>query len=282
VTTAAADARDPDDVPEKWPRRFCCDEDLALIGYDGRDAASDLASLRSSGPRRPTQELIDVILAEGVDGSLVLDIGAGVGAIHLALLEAGARGAVDVDASREYLAAAREEARRRGLDERVEYRYGDVVELAAELPQADIVVLDSVICCYPYLPALLNTAIESRPRLLGLTYPRDTWWMRTFMRAYNATHALARSPARYFIHRHRVVRGLLVEAGYAEVHSGGLPVWRVAVYRRLESTSTDTIRGFPLSPQAEHPRLGVRRHAAPHETRNTWRSGPARVPRLRW
>ena len=150
-------------MPEKWPRRFCCDEDLALIGYDGRDASSDLASLQTRGPRRPTQELIDVIIAEGVDGSLVLDIGAGVGAIHLALLEAGARRAVDVDASREYLAAAREEAHRRGLDERVEYRYGDVVELVDELPQADIVVLDSVICCYPYLPALLNAAIEPGP-----------------------------------------------------------------------------------------------------------------------
>ena len=52
--------------------------------------------------------------------------------------------------------------------------------------------------------------------MLGLTYPRDTWWMRTFMRAYNATHALKGSPARYFIHRHRVVRALLADAGYAE------------------------------------------------------------------
>jgi hypothetical protein len=31
-------------------RRFCCDADLALIGYDGRDAAKDLATLRSQGP----------------------------------------------------------------------------------------------------------------------------------------------------------------------------------------------------------------------------------------
>src|SRR6266498_1702187 len=101
-------------MPRDWPRRFCCDEDLARIGYDGRDAAKDLASLHAGGPRRPTQELIDVTRANGVDGSVVLDIGAGVGAIHLALLEAGARHAIDVDASREYLAAARQEAQRRG------------------------------------------------------------------------------------------------------------------------------------------------------------------------
>jgi SAM-dependent methyltransferase len=254
LKSTTADAEDLEDVPERWPRRFCCDEDLALIGYDGRDAAKDLASLRNRGPHQPTQELIDVILADGVDGSLVLDIGAGVGAIHLALLEAGARRAVDVDASRDYLAAARDEAHRRGLDERVDYRYGDAVELADGLPQADIVVLDSVICCYPYLAPLLDAAIKPRPRLLGLTYPRDTWWMRTFMRVYNATHALARSPARYFIHRHRAVRGLLAEAGYSEIHNGGLPVWRVAAYRRVEPTASDTIRGRPLKPSTERQR----------------------------
>jgi magnesium-protoporphyrin O-methyltransferase len=219
-------------MPSTDRRRFCCDQDLAVIGYDGRDAAKDLAAFRTDGPHGPSQELIDVIVANGVDGSVVLDIGAGVGAVHLALLDAGASRAVDVDASREYLAAAGEEARRRNLDDRVEYHYGDVVEVAAELPSADVVILDSVICCYPYLPVLLEAAVRSRPRLVGLTYPRDVWWMRTFMRAYNATHALVRSPARYYIHRHRTVRRLLAEAGYAEVYDGGIPVWRVAAYRR--------------------------------------------------
>ena len=219
-------------MPRQWPNRFCCDEDLALIGYDGREAATDLRSLRARGPRRPTRELIDVLVASGVGGTLVLDVGAGVGAVHLALLEAGAGRAVDVDASRAYLDAARDEARRRGLEERVEYRYGDLVELAAELPSADIVALDSVICCYPYLPALLEAATRSRPLLVGLTYPRDNWWMRAFMRAYNAVHALVRSPARYFIWRHGMVRRLLADAGYVEIHDGGIPPWRVAVYRR--------------------------------------------------
>jgi magnesium-protoporphyrin O-methyltransferase len=219
-------------MPSADRRPFCCDVDLARIGYDGRDAAKQLAALRTDGPPITTRELIGVIVANGVDGSVVLDIGAGVGAVHLALFEAGASRAVDVDASRHYLAAAREEAARRGLDDRVEYHYGDVVELAAGLPPADVVILDSVICCYPYLPVMLEAAVRSRPRLVGLTYPRDVWWMRTFMRAYNATHAVVGSPARYFIHRQRTVRRLLAEAGYAEIHDGGLPVWRVLAFRR--------------------------------------------------
>jgi SAM-dependent methyltransferase len=215
-----------------WPRRFCCDEELALIGYDGREADKDLAAWRRRGPPPTTQELIEVIRTKGVDGATVLDVGAGVGAVHVALLDAGAARAIDVDASREYIAAARAEAERRGLVDRVTYRYGDLVELAADLPPADIVTLDSVICCYPYLPALTAAVMSVSPRLVGFTYPRDVWWMRAYMRLYNLVHALRRSPARYFAYRHRQLSDLMAAGAYVEIHDGGIAVWRVVVYAR--------------------------------------------------
>ena len=218
-------------MPSPWPNRFCCDEDLAIIGYDGRFAGKELASWRSRGARGTTRELIEVIRAEGVDGAQLLDIGAGVGAVHTALLEAGAARATDVDASREYLATAEAEAARRGLAGRVQYRYGDVVELAADLPPADIVTLDSVICCYPYLPALLEAALSSGPRLVGLTYPRDVWWMVAFMRLLNVAQSLRRSAGRYCVHRQPQVRALMAEAGYVEIYNRGSPGWRVVLYR---------------------------------------------------
>lgn len=201
-----------------------------MIGYDGRDAEKDVTALHVRGPRRTTQELIDVLCAHDVEGATVLDIGAGVGAVHLALLEAGAARAIDVDASREYQAASRAEAQRRGLEDRVEYRYGDVVELAPELPHAQVAVLDSVVCCYPYLDSLLGATITTGPRLVGLTYPRDTWWMRLFVPLYNGWQIVTGSPARYFLHRHRTVRGLLAEAGYREIHDGGSAAWRVSAF----------------------------------------------------
>ena len=213
-----------------WPRRFCCDEELAFIGYDGRDAEKDLATLRSQGPRPTTRELIEAIRAQGVDGSTVLDVGAGVGGIHLALLEGGAANAIDIDASREYIAAARAEAERRGLVDRVTYRHGDLVELAGDVPRSDIVTLDSVVCCYPYLPALLRAVFSVGPRLVGLTYPRDVWWMRAYMWLYNVGHGLRRSPARYFAYRHVQVRSLMTGAGYSEIHDGGSSAWRVVLY----------------------------------------------------
>lgn len=45
--------------------------------------------------------------------------------------------------------AAQEEAKRKGLDDRIRFYHGDFVDLASEIPPADIVTLDRVICCYP-------------------------------------------------------------------------------------------------------------------------------------
>jgi hypothetical protein len=64
----------------------------------------------------------------------------------------------------------------------------------------EIVTLDSVICCYPYLEPLLAAATRSHPRLVGITYPRDVWWMRAFLRLYNLAHTIRRSSARYFFY----------------------------------------------------------------------------------
>jgi SAM-dependent methyltransferase len=220
------------------PRRhFCCDDDLRSLGYDGLNADADLARWHQGRLFPPTTELIERILTEGVADARVLDIGAGVGAVHVALLAAGAAAAIDVDASREFIATARAEAERRGLQGRVEYRYGDVVELAADLPPVDIVILDSVICCYPYLEPLLAAATRSRPRLVGFTYPRDVWWMRAFMRLYNVVHAARGRPGRYFIHRHAQLERWMSRAGYRNVYEGGIRRWRVILYRQADAAA---------------------------------------------
>ena len=213
------------------PLRFCSDEELERIGYEGHSAAQDLEHWCCKGPRRETRELVDVILAEGVEGAVLLDVGAGVGIVHMTLLEAGAARAVDLDASRDYLAAARAEAERRGLADRIDYRYGDLVEMAADLPPADIVTADAVICCYPYLAPLLAAAVRSRPRVVGLTYVNDAWWLRAWMHVWNVVWALRRRPDHWHIHRHAKVDRLMTDAGYAVIHDGGWWYWRVVVYR---------------------------------------------------
>jgi len=219
-------------MPPALPERFCCDEDLELIGCDGRDAEVQLEEWQELGTSESTQALLDAVLDEGVEGARLLNIGAGIGIVHLELLEAGAASAVDVDASREYLAVARAEAERRGVADRIQHHYGDVVELADGLPDADIVTLDHVICCYPYLDRLLKAAVRPGTWLVALSYPHDVWWNRVYMRAHNVWWALVRRPDRWYIHRRAQVDGLMDRSGFQELRWIRVGTWQVVLYRR--------------------------------------------------
>jgi magnesium-protoporphyrin O-methyltransferase len=219
-------------MPPALPEHFCCDEDLELIGCDGRDAEAQLEEWQELGTSESTQTLLDAVLAQGVEGARLLNVGAGIGIVHLELLAAGAASAVDVDASREYLAVAQSEAERRGVADRVEHHYGDVVELADRLPDADIVTLDHVLCCYPYLDRMLRAAVRPGTWLVALSYPHDPWWMRAYLRVRNIAWVVQRKPDRYYIHRRAQVDGLMDQAGFREHRWIRVGMWQVVLYHR--------------------------------------------------
>ena len=73
--------------------------------------------------------------------------------------------------------------------------------------------------------------------MVGLTYPRDTWWMRIYIRLFNLRSAIRRRPDRYFSYRHATVNQLMAGAGYRNVHEGGTRSWRVVLYERGASPS---------------------------------------------
>ena len=222
-------------MPPSTPTRCCSGEDLAQIGYEGHEASQQLKRWQREGPRAPTRQLIDAIRARGIEGETVMDIGAGVGMVHVSLLEAGARHALDVDASEPYLVSARAEAARRGWAGRVDYLHGDVVALAPDLPPADVVTADMVICCYPYLPEFVDAVASVHPRLIGLVWPSDAWWVRAIMHISNVQWTLFRKPDRYYVYRREEVDGLMREAGFEEAYSGGTRLVQVVVYQRAST-----------------------------------------------
>ena len=88
----------------------CCQCEGIEEVFDRKQANKDLDQLHKEGLSDTTRMLVDAIKAEGVQGSTVLDIGGGVGAIQYGLLDAGATHAVSVDASTAYSEAAKEES----------------------------------------------------------------------------------------------------------------------------------------------------------------------------
>jgi len=205
--------------------------------FDRRTAEADLRGLRKDGPPWATRALVEA-LADGLDlaGTTVVDIGAGIGAVHLALLERGADHAVDVDGSTAYVDLAREEAARRGLTERVRHVLGDVTERGPEVEPADLVALDRVVCCYGDLGALLRTATSLANVRLGLVYPRDDWWVRAVITAANPVMFRRSGGYRMRIHRAREIGGRLQDAGFRRRSLRAGRIWRVECWERIAAT----------------------------------------------
>jgi magnesium-protoporphyrin O-methyltransferase len=206
--------------------------------FSSGEAENDLKRYRKKGPDPTTRALIEALVAEGVDGATLLDIGGGIGAIQLELLAAGAARAESVDASEAYVEVAHSEAERRGFADRTSGRVGDFVALAPDIEPADIVTLDRVVCCYPDLRALLEAAAGRARRLVGLVYPRDVWWNRIVARVINAFGWLTRNDTRWYLHRPGQVDALLRGAGYERREIKRNVIWQVVVYRRTAPQAT--------------------------------------------
>jgi magnesium-protoporphyrin O-methyltransferase len=224
---AAAPAA-PADQPACGPGCAC------TIGneFGEREARSDLRSYRRHGPNRTTRWLIDGLGAGGVAGMTVLDIGAGVGAVHQQLLADGAARAIDVDGSPAYVEVAREEAARRGTADRIRYEVGDFVALAPSVDTADLVALDRAVCCYPDMAALVGLSVARARRRYGLVYPRDTWWIRAAGSVINGLSRLTGRRVRAYVHRTADVEAILGRAGFAPAFRRHTLFWQVAVFER--------------------------------------------------
>jgi len=204
--------------------------------FTDHSARKQLKRFRRRGPDKSTRMLIDqlrrAIRENGTERLTLLDIGAGVGAIHHELLNGIVSRATHVDASVGQLAAAREETERRGHTAAVQFIEGDFTAVAERIPSADVVTLDRVICCFDDMQQLVRLSAAKTTRFYGAVYPRDVGWMRIGLGVINLVQRIKRSPFRVFMHDPRAVDAVLKSAGlqpWSERHTAG---WQVVVYRR--------------------------------------------------
>ena len=162
----------------------------------------------------------------------MLEPGGGVGAIDLELLKRGAERATVVELSHGYDDAAAALAGEAGAAGRIERRHGDFVEQASLVDEAEVVVMHRVVCCYPDPERLVGAAAARARRLLALSFPRDTWWLRWGSRAGNVFFRLVGGVETY-IHPPSSVEGAAERAGLTTVlHEPSGRIWRVAVFER--------------------------------------------------
>ena len=213
-------------MPDK-PSCDCC-----VNTFSTKEAEADLKRYRRHGAEGVTRALVEAIKAEGVQGRSLLDVGGGIGAIQLELLAAGLARSESVDATEDYVSVARDEAVRIGYGDRSSHRCGTLTELAADVAAADIVTLDKVVCCDPDLHALLAAVASKANRMVGLIYPRVTWWNRLAARALAAWGRVTRDPTRWHFHPDAQIDGLLRNAGFERRDVDRTLIWQVVLFVR--------------------------------------------------
>jgi 2-polyprenyl-3-methyl-5-hydroxy-6-metoxy-1,4-benzoquinol methylase len=207
----------------------CCGiEDV----FNESSATRSLNRYLQNGPKRTTRLLLDALIADGVEGATLLDIGGGIGAIQFELLNAGLDKVIGVEASGANVRVAKSEARRIGVAERAEHYHADFVEIQDQLPEADIVTMDRAICCYRNMSALIKHAAKHTRSQIGIVYPRDNWLNKLFAALLNAVLALRGSPFRVFVHATKAVDHLLRKQGLHLKFLRKTPSWQVVVYQR--------------------------------------------------
>jgi len=206
--------------------------DSAARHYDETRVRRELAAYHRAGPGPTTQGLLTHLTPAAPTPETMLDIGSGFGALTFGMLDAGVHHAICVDMSQPALAVNAEEARRRGLGDRVEQVAGDFVALAPTLPVVDLVALDRVVCCYPdYAPLLEQAAAHSR-RSLAVSYPRDRWWVRLALHVENGWRGFRGDGFRSFLHSPGAMAALLHRQGFTRSRTRATFMWQMDLYTR--------------------------------------------------
>jgi magnesium-protoporphyrin O-methyltransferase len=200
--------------------------------FDEESVRRELLFYERDGADDTTRWLIDAIKGRDIDGLSLLDIGGGLGAIQHDLLASGAVRATHVDGSSAYLEAAKRLARKRELEDHIQWRHGDFVEIAPELAPSDIVTLDRVICCYDDMRALVTASAGLTGRYYGMVLPRDTWWLRLGRRFINFFQRVFRNPFQVFIHPVAEVEAILEQHGLHKIFQRDSFIWHVALFAK--------------------------------------------------
>ena len=210
----------------------CCQCQLIEAQFDRKSVESKVRKYHEKGLKKETRILVEALISEGIEGSSILDVGGGLGALEFELINAGAAHATNVEASSAYVDAASEEASRQGLSAQIQHIHADFVDVAQDVPAADIVTLDKVVCCYDDMRALVTSSVEKANRLYGLIYPRDTWWVKLGIGLENLLRRLRGNDFRVIVDPTQEVDRLIKDRGLTLRFHRNLIDWQIVVYGR--------------------------------------------------
>ena len=211
----------------------CCTPKGYQRIFSSKSARAEADRYRRSGLDRTSRRIVEFLKRYGVDGLTLLEVGGGIGAIQIELLKAGATRAVSVELTPTYEEAAGELLREAGLTDRVERRVIDFTQAGVEVKSAGVVVLNRVLCCYADMPKLAAAAAGHAEKVLVMSFPRDTWWMRVGLGLANIGLWIARREFHIFVHSpDQIVAVAKLHGLRITLNRPGF-VWQIAALERV-------------------------------------------------
>ena len=200
--------------------------------FNHKVAERDLRRYRRRGADATTRLMLAELRRWPLEGRRLLDVGGGIGVISKELAGTGVASATIVEASPAYLEVARREAGSQYGTRPIQFIAGDFAVIADTLPDADVVTLDRVVCCYPNAEVLLRQAAVRARQLLAFTYPRDRWYVRTLIVLENLWLRLTGKEFRAFVHAPERMGAVLESAGLVRATRRKTLVWTLDLYHR--------------------------------------------------
>ena len=211
----------------------CCNPSGYRQFFDEKEARKSLRKYERKGIDGMTRTLIDYMTSQGMEGRSVVEAGGGIGAVQIELLKAGASQTVNVELSAGYEGVANELLEREGLKGRAQRRIGDFTELAGTL-EADDIVMNRVICCYPFMERLMNAAMTSSRRFVATVFPRDHPGSRFMLAIGNTYCRIRRVDFRSFIHSPDEIVATAERGGFDVAFRDRDFIWNAVVFEKRD------------------------------------------------
>lgn len=210
----------------------CCSTGAYGEFFDEKLARRDAEGYRKRGLKGAGKRLVELIAARGVDGANVLEVGGGIGALQLELLQRGAAHTTNAELSPAYEGEAVSLLEERSLTQRVDRRIVDIAKDPDAVPAADVVLLHRVVCCYPDYERLLDAAARKAGRLLAFSFPPDLAVARAAIFVLNLWPRLRGCDFRSYVHPESEMLAAVERNGFRIVSRERSGVWRIALLER--------------------------------------------------
>lgn len=210
----------------------CCEPQGYDETFSARFARRMARRYRRRGLSRTARAIVAFLTDRGIDGASILEIGGGVGELHVELLRRGAAAATNLEIATNYEVEAAQLLELTRMTARVERRFLDIAQVPDEAEPADVVVLHRVVCCYPDYERLLGAASNKTIRLLVFSYPPRNIATRAMLSAANTLRRLKGDCFREFLHPPVEMRNVAAQSGLRDTYRWRGFGWRVVGFER--------------------------------------------------